>query len=73
MHSEGMPVRFPMYGEELPLPCRIEIFWSFVMRASTCDTRVAIGAVEPTQGQPVGGGDVVWPPPTVWTAISQRE
>jgi len=57
MHSDGMPVRLPMYGEALPLPCSREIFWASVIWAMTSDTRVATrrGGVHPRAGAVAAG------------------
>src|SRR5438445_2917263 len=56
MHSAGIAAVSPMYGEDAPVPCSIVIFWASVIWASSCETRVAIGAVEFTHGQLPGAG-----------------
>jgi hypothetical protein len=76
MHSDGMPVMLPMYGVALLLPCRMDTFCAVVICAMTCATRVATGAVDPTQGQlpsPPPGGGVVVPPPAVSRVNSHSE
>ncbi len=58
MQSDGMPVMFPMYGAAFPLPCSSWILSSSVILAMSSETRVAIGAAEPTQGQaPLSAAD----------------